>query len=317
MSFIRQLIEKKISTATGATVMFGDFKFSPMSGKIEAMQVKVAAERFVPPFLSIERLEMQVAVARALRGEIAVKSLIIDRPVLIVAIHADGGNNLARKPAHPPEAIVRKEGAAGGNWEFNCEKIALNHGRFDFRDATRDNYKLSVEGINATVTPEGTNLAVTVTADSIGRRDQPVELGVLKLLGKLAGGGFRDPLASSLAARASIADSIVLQITSPMITNRTFDIELAGSILLKTLIGFLPLGPAQTWAINGDGMVNLRGKLKLDLMKSFRVSNLEFSAGAFSVDRTFGHHPGESRASKVSVATTVEKPVEKAESAGA
>jgi hypothetical protein len=309
MSFIRQLIEKKISTATGATVMFGDFKFSPMSGKVEALQVKVAAERFVPPFLSIERLEMQVAVARALRGEIAVKSLTIDRPVLIVAIHSDGGNNLARKPASA-EAIVRKEGAAGGSWEFNCDKIELLHGRLDFRDATRDNYKLSVEGINATVTPEGADLAVTVTADSIGRRDQPVELGVLKLLAKLAGGGLRDPLASSLSARASIADSIVIQIMSSLIANRSFDVEIAGKILLKTLVSFLPLSPAQTWALNGDGTINLRSKLTLDLLKSIRVSNLEFSAGGFSVDRTFGHHSGDGRgnkpASPVSPVTKVE-----------
>src|SRR5438477_5480189 len=126
MSFIRQLIEKKISSVTGATVMFGEFKFSPMSGTIEAFNVKMAAERFVPPFLGIDRIEMQVAVAKALRGEIIIKSLVIDRPLMIFQIHSDGKTNLMRKkPTGPVEAIVPKEGAAGGTWEFSADKISI------------------------------------------------------------------------------------------------------------------------------------------------------------------------------------------------
>src|SRR5215831_2623121 len=119
MSFIRQLIEKKISTAMGAAVTFGDFKFSPMSGTVELENVRIAAERFVPPFLSIGRIEASIAVARALRGEMILRSLVIERPVLTLNIHADGKSNLPARPRGKAEAIVRKEGAAGGLWEFN------------------------------------------------------------------------------------------------------------------------------------------------------------------------------------------------------
>src|SRR3954471_4598682 len=152
MSYIRQLIEKKISTVMGAAVTFGDFHFAPMSGTIEIENVKVAAERFVPPFLSAGRIEASIAVARALRGEMVVRSLTIDRHVLTLNIHSDGKSNLPAKPRGKAEAIVPKEGSAGGLWDFNLDKISINHGRFEFRDISRDNYRLSVEGINATIT---------------------------------------------------------------------------------------------------------------------------------------------------------------------
>src|SRR5689334_10267277 len=121
MSFIRKLIEKKISSVTGATVMFGDFKFSPMSGTIEILNAKVAAERFVPPFLAIERIEAQVNVSKALRGEIVLKSLTIDRPTFIYQVHADGKTNQPQRPSRPAEAIVPKEKGAGGTWELSME----------------------------------------------------------------------------------------------------------------------------------------------------------------------------------------------------
>lgn len=293
MSFIRQLIERKISAATGAAVMFGEFKFSPMSGTVEALSVKVAAERFVPPFLSIDRVEAKVAVARALKGEIAIKSLVIDRPVMIYNIHADGKTNLPAKPHVKEESLVPKEGAAGGTWEINAEKIELNHGRFEFRDATRDNYKISIEGINITVTPQGSDLAITFTADSIGRRDRIVDVGTIKMLGKLSGGGFRDPLASSFSARASIADALVLQITSSLIANRSFDVEVAGPIRLALLTDMLPLSVAQTWALEGDGSVDVRGKFTVEQLKHIRVHNLQLNAADFSISRTFGHFQGD------------------------
>jgi hypothetical protein len=289
MSFIRQLIEKKVSSATGASVSFGEFKFSPLSGTIEAIGVKVAAERFVAPWLSIDRVEAKVAVARALKGEISIKSMTIERPVFTYAIHSDGKNNLNARHQQKVEAIVAKEGAAGGSWEFEADKIALSRGRIEFRDAKRNNYTLSIEGIDATLVPDGHDLVLTVTADSLGRRDQAVDLGTLKLLGKLTGGGFRDPFSSALSARASIADALVAQITSTFLANRSFDIELAGPVKLATLVGLLPLGPAQSWAFAGHGEADVRGKLALDFLRSIRIASMDLKVGEFSLNRTFGH----------------------------
>ncbi len=290
MSFIRQLIERKISSITGGAVMMDEFKFSPLSGSIEGVNVRMAAERFVPPFLSIDRIQAKIGVARALRGEIVLNSLTIERPVFICNIHSDGKTNLARKPNRPAEAIVPKEGSAGGMWELNPDKIAINHGRIEFRDATRDNYKLAIEGINATATPDGNDIALTLTADGVGRRDKPVELGMLKMLGKLSGGGFKEPLASTLSARASIADTLVFQISSTHLANRIFDVEIAGVIKLAVLMGMLPLSLARSWELLGDGSVDVRGKITVEQLKSVQVGSLELKLGDFSINRTFGHH---------------------------
>jgi hypothetical protein len=288
MSFIRQLIEKKISSATGAAVTFGGFKFSPMSGTIEARNVKIAAERFVPPFLSIDRLEAQVPVARALRGEINLRSLIVERPVLTLNVHPDGTTNLPAKRRGKVEAIVRKEGSAGGSWEFDTERISITDGRFELRSFTHHDYRVSIEGINASVTPEGKDLAISLTADSFGRRDREIEVGGIKLLGRLIGGGFHDPLASALTSRASVADAIVVEITSTLIANKCFDIEIAGATKLMTLVGLLPGMSMQNWALDGEGTVGVRAKLAADLFKHVRVNNVELKTGAFSIDRTFG-----------------------------
>jgi uncharacterized protein involved in outer membrane biogenesis len=274
---------------TGGAVMFGDFKFSPMSGTIELMNAKIAAERFVPPFLSIDRVEVKVAVARALKGEIVIRSLLIERPTMIINIHADGKTNLPSKSQAKEEAIVPKSGAAGGMWEINAEKIELTHGRLEFRDATRNNFKLTVEGINTTVTPQGQDLVVTLTADSVGRRDRPAELGVLKVLGKLVGGGFREPLSSALSLRASLADAIVFHVTSTLVANRCFDVDVEGPMSLVALMGLLPLSRAQTWAVEGKGDVDIRAKLSIELLKNIRIHEVELKASHFSVNRTFGN----------------------------
>jgi hypothetical protein len=289
MSFIRQLIQRKLSTVTGGTVMMGEFKFAPMSGTIEAFGLKIAAERFVPPYLAIERVEAQVIVSRALRGEIVLKSLVIDRPTFIYQIHADGKTNQPTKPTRPLEAIVPKAKTAGGTWDFSADKIAINHGRFEYRDATHDNYKLTVEGINATITPDQQDVAISLTADSVARRDKEIDVGTLKLLGKLSGGGIRQPLASSLSSRASIADSVIVDITSTMLANRCFNIELAGALPLATVVGLLPMGRAQTWTIAGPGTVGIRSSIAVELFKSVNVSHLELKLGELEISRTFGN----------------------------
>ena len=124
----------------------------------------------------------------------------------------------------------------------------------------------------------------------MGRRDREIEIGTVKALGKLIGGGFRDPLASALTSRCSIADSLVIEITSTLIANKSFDVEIAGAMKLITLMALLPMGLAPSWALDGDGQVDLRAKLTVELLKQLQISNLEVKAGQFSIGRTFGSH---------------------------
>jgi hypothetical protein len=292
MSFIRQLIERKISGALGASVTMGDFRFSPMSGTIEALALKVAAERFATPFLTIDRLEAKVVVTRALKGEIVVRNMTIERPSFVYAIRGDGSTNMAKKVRATNEAIVPKEGAAGGTWEFDAEKILVVRGRAEFRDARKDNYTLSIEGIDATLAPEGNDLALTLLAESVGRRDRISELGALKLLGKLVGGGFRNFTSSALTSRASLGDAIVIETTSTLIVNRIFDVVIAGSMKLATIASLLPLSPAQNWAIQGNGEADVRAAITLHLPKSIQVKSFELKADGFAIGRTFGARVG-------------------------
>ena len=103
MSFLRQIFERKLSNALGAAVTFEEFKFSPLSGNVEVVGVKVAMPRFATPMLSIGRLSAKLHVARALKQEIVLKSLTVERPVLSIVCRADGSLNLSEpKRARSP-----------------------------------------------------------------------------------------------------------------------------------------------------------------------------------------------------------------------
>ena len=59
---------------------------------------------------------------------------------------------------------------------------------------------------------------------------------------------------------------------------------------LATLMALLPMGPVQSWTIDGDGEVDIRARITIDLLKSIQIRNVELKAGGFSIDRTFGAH---------------------------
>ena len=162
MSFLRQMIERKISAAAGASVTFEDFKFNPISGSIDIKGVKVAVPRFATPMLTVDRVVAKVAVARALKQEIVLKSLAIENPVLSIVYRSDGSLNFDE--TRKVRAAAGDLNEAGGAWEFECDKVLIVGGQVVFRDYRRERYTLAIEGINASIEPQGQDLALTLTA---------------------------------------------------------------------------------------------------------------------------------------------------------
>src|SRR5207247_4520519 len=71
------------------------------------------------------RVRAEVAVTRALKGEIVIKSLTIERPVVTFVRFAHGGTNFPRRPML--EFAVEDEPAEHG-WKFDIEKVLLVDG---------------------------------------------------------------------------------------------------------------------------------------------------------------------------------------------
>jgi hypothetical protein len=221
MEFIRRFIEEKISHATGHEVRFGKVSFSPLSGGVEVRDLSVGT------FLTVRKIEAKIAVGRALKQEIVLRSLAIEGPVVTIARGADGNSNLPTRPQWPEKTGV---GEVGKSWEFEAEKVLLVGGRIALEDAS--GYRLSLENLCGSVEMHSATEAEFVfAADSLGRRDMPLELGYARLIGKVAG---------AISVSLFSGTMLDLNLRSPGIASGKFEGDINLAMSLPTLLALLP-----------------------------------------------------------------------------
>jgi len=280
------MIERKISAAAGASVTFEDFRFSPLSGAIDIKGVKVAVPRFATPMLTVDHVAAKVVVARALKQEIVLKSLAIENPTLTIVYRSDGTMNLDETRKARAAAHELKD--AGGAWEFECEKILIVGGKLVYTDNRRDRYTLAAEGVSATLAPEGQDLALTVTADSSGRRDKPIEFGPIKLDGKVTGAAnFKNLTMAGLDLAGSL-DSVAVKIVSTLIANRAFDIDLSGAIGVEKLTAIFPNKRSLPYDLSAGEPLQFATRFTFAGHRTIRVSKLELRAAEVELNRPTG-----------------------------
>lgn len=283
MSFIRQLIERKISAATGATVTMGEFSFSPFSGALEMLDVKVSPSRFAPPALTIGRIWGKLSVTRALKQEIAIKELSIENPSLIIQIRSDGTSNLTKTDAHKSET-PEQDKQAGGRLDFECEYIQLVDAQLMIHHFGHEGYKFAIEHFSGQIRNQGDDLKLEFTVGACGRRDMPVELGGMSLEGKLKGaGGFRNFASCGLEVIGKLASTLAVKVSSSVLTNRIFNIDLAGMVRLPLLVQLMPDDLKPPFIIAGDNPVNLKMRAILGTDRAIKIQSLETSATDLSI----------------------------------
>jgi hypothetical protein len=288
MSFLRQIFERKLSAAMGAAVTFEEFKFSPLSGNVEVAGVKVAMPRFATPMLTIGRISAKLHVARALKQEIVLKSLSIERPVLSIVCRTDGTLNLSAPKRGSSSSS--ESGSEGGAWTLECDKVLIVGGAVTYRDDRREKYQLAVEGIDATLTPNGSDLSITLTANATGRRDRPVELGPLKLLGKLAGvSGWKLAAAAGLQLAGTLDDALELKLaSSSRLAAGNYEVDLDGPLRLASVLNLLPTTAARAipYSLNGGpGEVKLKLRATIENPRSVIVREFAVSTGQITLTR--------------------------------
>jgi len=141
MKLLQQPIEKKLSNLLGAKVTFERLKVSPLTGRLEAENMIVAGDTPDRPLLTIRKVDAKIAVAKALAGQIVVKSLLIDGPELFLARREDGSLGIPKRP-------VRFATDADGEstaWQFEAQSILVQNGRIRFQ---RESGVAVVDGIN-------------------------------------------------------------------------------------------------------------------------------------------------------------------------
>ncbi|HEY8665263.1 MAG TPA: hypothetical protein VIL86_01300, partial [Tepidisphaeraceae bacterium] len=161
---MQQSIERRLSALLGAEVTFEKFKLSLLGGSIEAGGVRVAAGAGAgaEPILTIGRIKAEISIARAMKKEIVVKSLAIERPRFTLVRRADGSLNLpgrAKAQAAPaaaaPQEAVEEE--APKSWALEAHKVLLIDGEIHYRSevAGDEGYHVSAESILGEVRQAG------------------------------------------------------------------------------------------------------------------------------------------------------------------
>ena len=98
--------------------------------------MNVAVPSYGTPLLTVDRVAAKVAVARALKQEIVLKSLAIENPMLSIVYRSDGSLNLDEM--RKVRAAAGDLNEAGGAWEFECDKVLIVGGQVVFCDKRRD-----------------------------------------------------------------------------------------------------------------------------------------------------------------------------------
>src|SRR5687767_11641333 len=117
MTLLQQPIERKLSALLGEEVTFEQLKVSLLAGSIEFVGLKVGN------FITAARGVAKVAVSRALKGEIVVRSLTIERPVVHIEHLPKRAKPVAKSksPAKTEEDKTR--------WTFDVERVLIIDGQ--------------------------------------------------------------------------------------------------------------------------------------------------------------------------------------------
>lgn len=294
MGILQQPIQRKLSSLLGAQVTFEKLNVSLIGGSIDAAGVTVAGDDPGEPLLTVGRARVEIAVGRALRGEIVVKSITIENPVLSVIHHEDGSTNLPRSrvvedepPAEtqtPEPAEARptdEEGAAEeSKWKFDVRKVLLVDGELHFRSRRLGGYHLSARRVLAELTRGEGRLGFTVIAESVGRRDQPSELGVFKASGALTGvADLTKAAEAGLKAQVELGEQLRADVDSAALKSRELGVRADGNLDLRAILPLLPGDVRRLLdALRGNARLALTARARLSPRQGVQIEDLSLRA---------------------------------------
>lgn len=298
MGLLRQPVERKLSAMLGAEVTFEKLNFSLLGGSVEAQGVTVAGDDPAVPFLTIHRVRAEISLGAAMKKQFVVKSLTIEKPVVTAVRGADGRLNLPRRfrPNDAPESDAPTSAAprqtsdgpsdtdaaddSAGSWKLEARKVLLVDGEVHFRDAS--GYHFALGQILGEVNESNDGFEFTLIVDSVGRRDQPAELGQIRMNGRADNVPDLSQLQrASVRATLEVADALRAQIHAPSLNPLDAKADLNGSLDLATLPAFLPThvpALAALASLAPRGRVELTARATYSAAAGLRVPELMLRA---------------------------------------
>jgi hypothetical protein len=285
MKLVDHVVRTKLSRALGAAVSFDRFKASLLGGSLDVGELAIGGgnEGF-PPLVQVRRALARVSLGRALKREIAVKSLTLERPVIRIVRDADGASNLPRRPrAGAPQEPADQDGEDAARWSFDCEQVLLVDGEIHVELRGRSPYRLDVTGVVGELrrTPQG-DYDLTVIADAVATGDA-IGLGEFNANGKIAGAADLSRLAAaSIELQWNLGAVMRGRIALPSIESRLAKALIEGTLQTRTLLTLLPL-PGLASVGPTTGQVEFRIEVSHRPDEGLRISEAIIRATGVSV----------------------------------
>jgi uncharacterized protein involved in outer membrane biogenesis len=275
VKFIRQTIEKKLSSLLGAEVTFGDFKVSPLLGRVEALNLRIAGDEPGRPLLTVRRMDAKVAIAKILSGELEIKSLVVEQPEVFLKRRNDGSFNLPRRP---PATAAKPGEKSETQWHLEAQSIRVVGGRFNYE---HDAYRATAEQLSGEMKCHAGVIQGSLRIGALGRQDVPVEFGSAEVTGEIHDESSLTGLADApFKAEWRFADGLCLSVDCPALSSRSATVELHGPLDVKRWQAVLPDDtlPQALTVLNFSGPVNADIRLDISETEGIHVREMNLRA---------------------------------------
>jgi uncharacterized protein involved in outer membrane biogenesis len=233
MAIIQPAIERKLSALLGVPIKFEKLSVSLLGGSIEATGVTAG------DFLTIAKVRADVAVTRALKGEIVVKSLTIERPEVVIKPRAKRVANEVENERKPAARDNDDDDGDRTRWRFDVEKLLLLDGSIELR---LENYELASPRVLVQLTRQGDGYSVTLLAERVARQDRQMDVGEVGITGRIDGASDLLAIADAAASlEIRIGDLATIHYDTPRVRALRGDVKFSGAFELSRLLDLLPL----------------------------------------------------------------------------
>ena len=286
MNLLRRPVEQKLSALLGLPVTIERIRLSPIRGTLDIYGVNVGTP--ASPLLTIARVRADIALTRALRREVILRSLTIERPILAIKRHADGTTNLPPRllrVAAPGADDTDQQGPnathAAPSWKFEARTILVEDGAMHVRiEAPSDNstYHASADRITAKLVHGEGGITLTCLIDSIRRRHHAAELGPVKLTAALGNvRSWNELSAATLRAELDAGEAIHLSAaTNGAISSNGLEANVSADLSIAQMLAVLPPS-LMKWPVflPAAGMLHTEGKLVFEPAAGIRMRQIE------------------------------------------
>ena len=263
MEFLRHLLENKLGQALGLPVTMAGFSASPFTGRVEVTELNVGT------MLSVQKIVAKIAVAKALKREISIQSLVIESPV--ITYHRIP----PQPPPRPAKAITNPgKGEPQKGWTFEAQQVQLSRGQITISIPKANGYRFALDGLDGSIRLENGTYELTATVRSVGRQDELVDLGAARLAGRMAG--------EAIEAQLQIGTIVDVRGQSTAMRSGPWNGSLELTLAMATLLRLLP-NTVKLPITSASGEATLSAAATVDPDRRVKVERFALSTRDMSV----------------------------------